>query len=167
MTSATPPVRRIVLAIGLPGSGKSAWFARRGIVPLSSDLLRQLLFDDPADQRLPHFVFEALRDLLRLRLLAGRRVAYIDATNITRRDRRPFFALARKFGCVVDAIFFDVPVEDCLERNRRRPRRVPEAAILRMARRMEPPTREEGFRRISVIRTVPRKTRGQARPDAL
>lgn len=167
MSSAAPTVKRIVLAIGLPGSGKSAWLARRGIVPLSSDLLRQLLFDDPADQRLPHFVFEALRDLLRLRLLAGRRVTYIDATNITRHDRRHFFAIARKFGCAVDAIFFDVPVEVCLEHNLRRPRRVPEAAILRMARRMEPPTPEEGFRRISVIRTAPRKTRDQARPDTL
>lgn len=140
--------KRIVLAIGLPGAGKSAWFAARGITPLSSDRLRELLWDDPADQRLPNFVFDALRHLLRLRLLGGMRTSYVDAVNLTRADRRHFFALARNFGCVVDALWFDTPVEECLRRNRQRPRRVPEEAILNMARRLQPPTREEGFRRI-------------------
>ena len=36
----------IVLAIGLPGSGKSSWFKRRGVTALSSDLIRTLLFYD-------------------------------------------------------------------------------------------------------------------------
>lgn len=149
----TTPAKRVVLAVGLPASGKSTYFAWRGIAPLSSDLLRRLLWGDETDQRLPHFVFGALRELLRLRLLAGARVTYVDATNITRRDRAPFFRLAKQFGCAVDAIFFDTPLDVCLERNRRRARRVPEAAIRRMAARLEIPTQEEGFRRIAVVRT--------------
>jgi predicted kinase len=151
--TATTPAKRIVLAIGLPGSGKSAYFARQGITPLSSDLLRKLLWGEETDQRLPHFVFGALRYLLRLRLMAGARVTFVDATNITRRDRRHFFRLAEQFGCAVDALYFDTPLEMCLERNRRRPRRVPEAAVRRMAARLQPPTRAEGFRRIVVVRT--------------
>lgn len=153
----TAQPKRIVLAIGLPGAGKSAWFARRGIVPLSSDRLRELLWGDPADQRLPHFVFDALRYLLRLRLLGGMRTCYVDAVNLTRRDRRPFFALARNFGCAVDALWFDIPLEECLRRNRLRERRVPEDAILRMARRFQPPTTREGFRRITRIGLESRK----------
>ena len=39
----------VVLAIGLPGSGKSSWFKRHDIIPLSSDLVRGLLFDDATD----------------------------------------------------------------------------------------------------------------------
>ncbi|HEY1264923.1 MAG TPA: hypothetical protein VGF06_15450, partial [Terriglobales bacterium] len=41
----------VILAIGLPGSGKSSWFKRNNITPLSSDVLRSLLFDDPTEQR--------------------------------------------------------------------------------------------------------------------
>ncbi len=149
--------KRIVLAIGLPGSGKSSYFARKGIKPLASDALRQLLYDDPADQRLPQFVFGALRHLLRLRLLAGRRESYVDATNLSRGDRRHFFRLAEKFGCAVDAIYFDVPLEECLRRNRRRARSVPEEAVRRMAGKLEPPTDQEGFRRITVVRPAPRE----------
>ena len=94
-----------------------------------------------------------MRYLLRLRLIAGARVSYVDATNITRRDRSHFFRIAERFGCVVDVLYFDTPLEVCLERNRRRSRCVPEDAVRRMAARLEPPTRAEGFRRIVVVRS--------------
>jgi hypothetical protein len=46
------------------GAGISTYFARRGIVPLSSDLIRQLLYDDPADQHHPEWAFACMRELL-------------------------------------------------------------------------------------------------------
>lgn len=163
----TPPLRRIVLAIGLPGSGKSTYFARKGITPLSSDLVRQLLFDDPAEQRLPAAVFGILRHLLTARLAAGARVTYVDATNLTRRDRRHFFKIAERFGCAVDALYFDVPVEVCLARNGRRRRRVPVEVIERMAQRLQPPTSQEGFRRIFVVASARGKARGGKTRDGV
>lgn len=145
--------------VGLPGSGKSTWFARRGIVPLSSDLLRQLLLDDATDQAQQTAVFSALRWLLRLRLALGRRVNYVDATNLNRRERRAYFKIAETFGCSVDAVFFDVPLEVCLERNAHRPRRVPLEAMRRMARKLRPPSYAEGFRRITVVNAAGRARR--------
>lgn len=151
-----PP--RIVLAIGLPGAGKSTWFRRHRITPLSSDCLRRLLYDDASVQREPERVFRLLRRLLIERIELGRPVTYVDATNLTRRERQPFFRIARRRGCQVEALFFDTPLECCRQRNRLRRRQVPEPALERMARRLEPPTYEEGFSRIVVIRPRVRKT---------
>ena len=65
--AATPRPSRgtVILAIGLPGSGKSSWFKRHNITPLSSDLLRSLLFDDPTEQRFQDLVFSNLRSMLK------------------------------------------------------------------------------------------------------
>src|SRR6202453_3269779 len=38
-TAAKSPKGYVVLAIGLPGSGKTTWYKRRGVTPLSSGLL--------------------------------------------------------------------------------------------------------------------------------
>ena len=142
----------MILAVGLPASGKSAWFRRHGIRPLSSDFLRGLLLDDETDQSRQDLVFSAMRSLLRMRLLAGRPLTYIDATNLTRKERLPYIRMAKLFGYDAEAIFFDVPTEVCLKRNRRRRRSVPESAVLRMAQKLRPPSVKEGFRKITVVR---------------
>jgi len=142
----------IILAVGLPGSGKSTYFARRGIQPLSSDLLRLWLLDDETDQSFQSGVFRALRHLLEMRLRLGRPRNYVDATNLTPKERRPYFRLAQRYGYEVRAIFFDVPAEVCRRRNRRRRRNVPEEAMARMASRLRPPTLAEGFAKITVVR---------------
>ena len=41
--------QRIVVLVGLPGSGKSTYAQRSGVTPISSDLMRQLLADDATD----------------------------------------------------------------------------------------------------------------------
>ncbi len=71
-----------MLAIGLPGSGKTTWFKRRGVMPLSSDMLRSILFDDITEQRYQGLVFSTLRSLLRARLIAKMPWNYVDATNL-------------------------------------------------------------------------------------
>ena len=53
----------------------------------------------------------------------------------------------------MEAVFFDVPLEVCLDRNARRHRVVPEEALAKMAAKLVPPTTEEGFARVE-IRTV-------------
>jgi len=149
----------VVLAIGLPGSGKTTWFGRRGVTPLSSDMLRSVLFDDVEEQRYQGLVFSTLRSLLRARLVARMPWNYVDATNLSPRERRQWIHMARGLGYEVHAVFFDVPLEVCLERNRRRERVVPEDALRRMAAKLRPPTFEEGFTKIVVVR-VKRKGEG-------
>jgi predicted kinase len=150
--SGKQPKGAVVLSIGLPGSGKSTWFKRHNILPLSSDMVRILLFDDATEQRYQDLVFSTLRSMLRARLLARRPWNYLDATNLSPHERRSWIKLAHDFGYEAHAVFFDVPPEVCIERNRRRERNVPEDVMQRMATKLRPPKFEEGFAKITVVR---------------
>jgi len=142
----------VVLAIGLPGSGKSSWFKRHNIHPLSSDLLRELLFDDAQEQRFQDLVFSNLRSMLKARLIARRPMNYVDATNLTPHDRHSWIKLAKDYGYDVQGLFFDVPLEVCMERHQRRGRVVPDEIMRKMAGKLKPPTFDEGFSKITVVR---------------
>lgn len=161
-TSGAPRASKgvVVLAIGLPGSGKSSWFKRHNIRALSSDLLRDLLFDDPTEQRYQDLVFSNLRSMLKARMIARRPLNYVDATNLTPHDRHTWIKLAHDYGYDVHAVFFDVPLEVCVERNQRRQRVVPEDAMRRMAAKFRPPTFEEGFSKITVVRVKKKEAAG-------
>src|SRR6202020_2628348 len=158
---ATPPVEQsalkspkgyVVLTIGLPGSGKTTWYKRRGVTPLSSDLLRTLLFDDITEQRYQGLVFSTLRSLLRARLIAKMPWNYVDATNLSAHERRQWIKMAKSFGYEAQAVFFDVPLEVCMERNSRRERTVSDDIMRKMAERLRPPSFKEGFSKITMVR---------------
>ena len=136
---------KIVITVGLPGSGKSTYLERGGFNAISSDEIRRLIADDAGDQTIHARVFATIRYLIRQRLSVGRPVTYVDATHLTRWERKPYVQLARRHDCEIEALFFDVPVEVCIARNSVRERVVPEEAILKMAKVMEPPAIEEGF----------------------
>ena len=147
-----PPKGIVVLAIGLPGSGKSSWFKRHNVVPLSSDMVRSLLFDDVREQRFQDLVFSNLRSMLKARLIAKRPMNYVDATNLTPQERQHWIKLAKDYQYEVHAIFFDVPLDVCLDRHQRRDRVVPEDVMRRMAAKLKPPAFEEGFAKITLVR---------------
>ena len=142
----------VVLAIGLPGSGKTTWFKRRGVTPLSSDMLRSILFDDITEQRYQGLVFSTLRSLLRARLIAKMPWNYVDATNLSAHERRQWIKMAKSFGYEPQAVFFDVPLEVCMERNSRRERTVSDEVMRKMAERLRPPSFKEGFSKITMVR---------------
>lgn len=146
------PKGYVVLAIGLPGSGKTTWFRRRGVTPLSSDLLRNILFDDVEEQKFSGLVFSTLRSLLRARLIAKMPWNYVDATNLSVHERRQWIKMSKSFGYEVQAVFFDVPLEVCLDRNRSRDRMVSEDVMRKMAEKLKAPAFEEGFEKITVVR---------------
>jgi predicted kinase len=139
--------------VGLPGSGKSTWVAEQGGVAISSDELRRWLRDDAADQSIHSLVFRLMRDFVRMRITLGAPVTYVDATSLTRKHRRPFIKIAEHMGCACEAVFFDLPVEECIRRNEARARQVPPEAIRAMAERLQPPETGEGFSTVTVAGT--------------
>ena len=143
---------KLILTVGLPGSGKSTYLANLGVNAISSDEIRRLLADDPNIQTIHRRVFASVRYLVKQRLSIGRPETYVDATNLTRWERRPYIRLGQLHDAPVEAIFFDVPLEVCLQRNLQRNRIVPEQAMRELARKLVRPAIDEGFSRISRIR---------------
>ena len=141
----------LTITVGLPGSGKSTYLARLGVNAISSDEIRRIVADDPHDQSMNARIFSVIRYLIRQRMAAGRPVTYVDATHLTPWERTPYVMLARRYGCQLEALFFDVPVDTCIARNQARERVVPEEAIRKMAQQMITPSIEEGFARVTRI----------------
>jgi len=92
-----------------------------------------------------------MRYLLRHRLAIGRPVSYVDATHLTPEERRPYIQIGRWYGCDVEAVYFDVPLEVCRARNLRRERVVPDEAMERMAAKLTAPDVAEGFTKVTAV----------------
>jgi predicted kinase len=142
---------KLIITVGLPGSGKSTYLARLGVNAISSDEIRRLIADDPHDQTMNARIFAVIRYLIRQRIAAARPVTYVDATHLTQWEREPYVKLAQRYGCRLEALFFDVPIDICIARNQARERVVPEEIIRKMAQQMIPPSLEEGFAEVAVI----------------
>ena len=142
------------MLVGLPGSGKSTWAKTHSVAVLSSDNLRYLLADDETDQTIHREVFATMRYLLRRRIELRRPLTFVDATNITRRERRVYIKLAQIYECAVEAVYFDTPVEICKARNANRTRVVPDGVIDAMFARIAPPTVSEGFDSVTIFSTT-------------
>ena len=78
-------------------------------------------------------MFSTLRSLLRARLIAKMPWNYVDATNLSPHERKQWIKMAKSFGYEVQAVFFDVPLAVCMERNSKRDRQVTDDVMQKMA----------------------------------
>lgn len=143
---------RLILLIGLPGSGKS-YLAQKLLEPqrqlVSTDAIRYQLFGNEAIQGPWLLIWQEVQRQFQQAASAGE--AIYDATNAVRRHRREVIALARATGFTqIIGLWVDTPVWLCLARNRRRQRQVPEDVIFRMHRQLKdaPPSLQEGLDRL-------------------
>lgn len=126
--------KTLAIMIGLQGSGKSTFYK----LHLAEDFCRVNLDTLKTRHR------EAL--LVQACLKEGRSFA-VDNTNPTKADRARYIPAAKAAGYRVIGYFVEPRVEDCLLRNagREGKARVPDVAIYGTAKRLEPPTFDEGF----------------------
>lgn len=137
---------QVVILIGLPGAGKSTFHDQR-FATTHVHISR----DDFPGARHPARRQAAL---LEEALAAGRDVV-IDNTNVRVADRAPIIEAARRHGATVVGYVFPPDVAACRERNRRRQgrARVPDVAIYAARKRLEPPSRAEGFDSLTRVQT--------------
>ena len=139
---------------GLPSSGKSTEAKKIAeeydAIICSSDSLRAELFGDEAYQEHNQEVFTELSRRIKDHLRNGLNVV-MDATNINYKRRKGFIDQLKSIQCDKVCVVMATPYEECLKRNVRRDRKVPEYAIKRMYMNFNIPYWYEGWDDIQII----------------
>ncbi|MBX3448795.1 MAG: ATP-binding protein [Planctomycetaceae bacterium] len=132
-----------VVFIGLQASGKSSFYKERFFnshVRISLDLLKTRY----RETRILDICLETDQRFV------------IDNTNPTRAERSRFMEPVKtaRVRYTISGYYFESRVEDCLRRNTQRPEseRVPDVAILSVAKKLEQPSLDEGFDQLFYVR---------------
>ena len=138
----------VVVLVGLPGAGKTTFFRQRFAAThahVSGDNFQS--HARPA-RRQAQLIAEALS--------AGRSLV-VDNTNPTVDERAAIITEARRQGARAVAYFFDCTSKECLARNETREgrARIPRVGIFAAAKRLTPPSREEGFDEVFAVHALP------------
>lgn len=144
---------KFYMMIGLPASGKSTIAKeiakRENAIIISTDDLRQELLNDVNSQENNNMIFEEAEKRLKANIENGKNVIF-DATNINYKKRRDWLNRFNKYAVKKIGVLVATPYEECLERNKRRERKVPEEVIKRMYFNFYIPQYYEGFTDIQI-----------------
>jgi predicted kinase len=138
----------LIIFVGLQGAGKTTLYNERFAathVHVSKDLMPNARDREARQMR----EIEAA-------LKAGRSVV-VDNTNPTPALRAPLIAAGKRCVAHVVAYYFEMPVRTAVARNAQRTgrARVPNVAIFVTQKKLVPPSAEEGFDEIHIIRSEP------------
>jgi predicted kinase len=129
----------MILLVGIQGSGKTTFFRERFFdthVRVSLDMLRTR---------------ERERILIAACLMAQQPLV-IDNTNTLASERAGYLAMAQQAGFRTIVYFFKTELRAAIARsNSRKDRKIPVPAILRSYKRLEPPSKEEGFSELYTV----------------
>jgi predicted kinase len=142
VTASQPP--ECIILVGLPGAGKST-FARANFP--AHEYISKDAFPPGARNK------QARQDAALRAALAAGRSALVDNTSVTPAERAAIITIARQCGARIVGYYFEVSTRDAIARNDRREGRakVPKVAIFTSAKRLVPPSVEEGFDELHTV----------------
>lgn len=125
--------RKMIIFMGLQGSGKSTFYHER--------------FNDLAHVNLDELHTRNKEKIMLQECIESHESFVVDNTNPQIQDRERYILLAKENGYRVIGYYFASKISDCIERNSKREgkARVPDKAILATHRKLELPSYMEGF----------------------
>lgn len=142
-----------MVLVGAVASGKSTYAKQYvdecNVKVFSSDEYRKNMYGSEADQSHNDKVFAALYKDLRAALEAGEDCIF-DATNCTIKSRLKALEAVKGVDCIKIASILTADAEQCLKRNEKRERRLPDDVVYKYIRGFEMPLPWEGWDRIYI-----------------
>ena len=131
-------MKKIILTKGLPASGKTSWakeqVARNRFKRINKDDLRDMIDSGIFTKSNENMIIEARNSLAKLFLSNGYSII-IDDTNLHPKHEEYFSALAKEFDAKFSIkSFLDIPLDVCIDRDKKRPNYVGENTIKKMHR---------------------------------
>lgn len=144
-------MQQFIALVGLPACGKSTWASEQvGFSIVSSDSVRKELYGAEEFQGDANFVFQKVHGKIVELLNKGDNVIF-DATNLSYKHRMALLQRLKNIDCYKKAVVFAVPFEECLSRNSKRERRIPDYVIENMRMGFTMPQYFEGWDEIEVL----------------
>ena len=143
---------KLYIMIGIPASGKD-WYIEHhkkdGDVVLSSDAIRAE-FGDVNDQSQNQLVFSTLYKRMRTALYKQKDV-WFNATNVTAKNRSYAIKCGKQYNAEIIGIMMLTPLEQCIENEKLRERKVGVEVMNKFIDRFENPLYTEGFSKIITV----------------
>lgn len=140
--------KNLWLCVGIPGSGKSTWIQEaimelKDATYVSRDEIRFSLVQENEDYFSKETeVFNKFANTIQQKIDLGIENIFVDATHLNERSREKILRRLKTKDYRICAVYFDVPIKICLERNGLRRGRacVPDQVIIDMYRTLTDPT---------------------------
>jgi predicted kinase len=140
-------MNKVIVLRGLPASGKSTWakdyISRNPVtVRVNKDDLRATLHNSQWSEDNERLVLE-IRNAIIIKSLINLRDVIVDDTNFAEKHVTTIQKIAEEYGASFEVKDFDVPLEVCLDRNRKRDSSVPDKVIIDMHNKYVLPKKEK------------------------